>query len=187
MFLGKCLKWNLNFQNWSKSLCLGVSEPAKRLAAQRTAYALRNWPGKQEKKRKNEKKEKKMKKKKKKSEKKKSKSAKSLRYMGEFFSPTNDFSILDSCQLYIIVKFEASNCCKIEAVIQRCSVKKVFFKILQNSQENPCISASFLIKLQPKKGLWHMCFSVNIAKFLRTPFFIEHLRWLSLVKLEPSL
>ena len=42
MFLEKCLKWNLNSQKWSKSLCLGVSEPTKRLAAQSTAYALRN-------------------------------------------------------------------------------------------------------------------------------------------------
>ena len=30
VFLGKCSKWNLNFQNWSKAFCLGVSEPAKR-------------------------------------------------------------------------------------------------------------------------------------------------------------
>ena len=26
-----------------------------------------------------------------------------------------------------------------------------------------------------KKRLWHRCFPVNFAKFLRTPFFIEHL------------
>ena len=31
---------------------------------------------------------------------------------------------------------------------QRCSVKKVFLKILQNSQENTCARVSFLIKLQ---------------------------------------
>ena len=31
---------NLNFQNWSKALCLGVSEPTKRLAVQSTANAL---------------------------------------------------------------------------------------------------------------------------------------------------
>ena len=31
-----------------------------------------------------------------------------------------------------------------------------------------------------KKRLWHRCFPVNFAKFLRTPFFIEHLRWLLL-------
>ena len=40
----------------------------------------------------------------------------------------------------------------------------------------------FLIKLQPllKKRLWHWCFPVNFAKFLRTPFFTEHLWWLLL-------
>ena len=42
MILEICSKWNLNFQNWSKALCLGASEPTKRLAAQSTAYALRN-------------------------------------------------------------------------------------------------------------------------------------------------
>ena len=31
---------------------------------------------------------------------------------------------------------------------QSCSIKKVFLKILQNSQENACASVSFLIKLQ---------------------------------------
>ena len=31
-----------------------------------------------------------------------------------------------------------------------------------------------------KKRLWHRCFPVNFAKFLRTPFLKEHLRWLLL-------
>ena len=31
-----------------------------------------------------------------------------------------------------------------------------------------------------KKKLWHRCFPVNFAKFLRTTFFIEHLWWLLL-------
>ena len=31
-----------------------------------------------------------------------------------------------------------------------------------------------------KKRLWHRCFPVNFAIFLRTPFFIEHLWWLFL-------
>ena len=31
-----------------------------------------------------------------------------------------------------------------------------------------------------KKRLWHRCFPANFAKFLRTPFFTEHLRWLPL-------
>ena len=36
----------------------------------------------------------------------------------------------------------------VEAVVQRCSVKKVFLKILQISQENTSARVSFLIKLQ---------------------------------------
>ena len=31
-----------------------------------------------------------------------------------------------------------------------------------------------------KKRLWHRCFPVNLVKFLRTPFYIEHLWWLLL-------
>ena len=89
-----------------------------------------------------------------------------------FFSPINDFSLLESCQLYIIAKYKASNCCKIEAAIQRYSVKSVFLKILENSQENPCTRVSFLIKLQLKERLWHRGFPVNIEKFLKTPVFL---------------
>ena len=48
------------------------------------------------------------------------------------FIHTNDFSSLESCQLYITEKYKASNCCKIKAVIQRYSVKDLFLKILQN-------------------------------------------------------
>ena len=35
------------FLNWSKSLCLVLSKPTKRLAAQSTAYFLRNRQDKQ--------------------------------------------------------------------------------------------------------------------------------------------
>ena len=31
-----------------------------------------------------------------------------------------------------------------------------------------------------KRTLWHRCFHVNFAKFLRTPFLTEHLQWLLL-------
>ena len=31
-----------------------------------------------------------------------------------------------------------------------------------------------------KKRLWHECFPVNFVKFLRTPFYTEHLWWLLL-------
>ena len=33
-----------------------------------------------------------------------------------------------------------------EAVVQRCSVKKVFLEILLNSQENPCVRVPFLLE-----------------------------------------
>ena len=35
-----------------------------------------------------------------------------------------------------------------EAVVQSCSVKKVFLEISQNLQENACARISFLVKLQ---------------------------------------
>ena len=88
-----------------------------------------------------------------------------------------------------------------EAVAQKCSVKKVFLEISQNSQENnrgqslSCNkvagpACNFIKKetlARPstllKKRLWHRCFPVNFEKFLRTPFLIEHLWWLLLLLL----
>ena len=56
----------------------------------------------------------------------------------------------------------------------RCSIKKVFLDISQNSQENTCARVSFLMKLRPatllKKWLWHRCFPVDCVKILRTLF-----------------
>ena len=37
-----------------------------------------------------------------------------------------------------------------------------------------------------KKRLWHRCFPLNFVKFLRTPFYTEHLRWLLLYVLVKS-
>ena len=51
---------------------------------------------------------------------------------------------------------------------QRCSVRKVFLEISQNSQENTCASARPETLL--KKRLSHRCFHVNFVKFLSTPF-----------------
>ena len=71
-----------------------------------------------------------------------------------------------------------------EAAVQRCSVKKVFLAISQNSMEETCAKASFsqACNFIKKKRPWHKCFPVNFVKFLRTPFLTEHLRWLLLVK-----
>ena len=54
----------------------------------------------------------------------------------------------------------------------------MFLKISQNSQKNTCARDSFLNKVAGlawpaalwKKRLWHRCFPVNVAKFLRTSF-----------------
>ena len=68
-----------------------------------------------------------------------------------------------------------------EAFVQRCSVKKVFLEISQNSQENTSgLGPATLLK----KRLWHRCFPVNFVKFLRTPFFTEHLGWLLLYSFQ---
>ena len=68
-----------------------------------------------------------------------------------------------------------------EVIAPRCSVKKVFLEISQNSQENTCAK---VCRLRPatllKTRLWHRCFPVNFTKFLRTFLSTEHLRWLLL-------
>ena len=66
-----------------------------------------------------------------------------------------------------------------EAIVRRCSVKKVYLEISQISQENTCARDSRRATVL-KNRLWHRCFPVNFAKFLRTPFTIEQLWWLLL-------
>ena len=62
---------------------------------------------------------------------------------------------------------------------------EVFYKkrcSLQNSQENNCARASFLIKLQAQACNCNFIKkeTLNFSKFLRTPFLTEYLRWLFL-------
>ena len=47
----------------------------------------------------------------------------------------------------------------------RCSIKRVFLKISENSQES-----NWGPQLYLKRRLWHRCFPVNFTRFLRTPF-----------------
>ena len=65
-----------------------------------------------------------------------------------------------------------------EAVDQSCSVKKVFLKISQKSQERKRLRDP---ETSLKKKLRQRCFPVNFAEFLRTASFIEYLRWLLLI------
>ena len=61
-----------------------------------------------------------------------------------------------------------------EAVVQMCSVKKVFLEISQNSLENTCVRVFFnkFAGLQPAtlliNTIQHRCFLVTFAKFFRT-------------------
>ena len=59
---------------------------------------------------------------------------------------SSEASLSSSDSLDSFSNFDKQN--HTEAVAWRCSVKKVFLEILQNSQENICARASFLIKLQ---------------------------------------
>ena len=68
-----------------------------------------------------------------------------------------------------------------EVVARSCSVKKLFLEISQNSQERTCARVSFFNKVAELR-LWHRCFPMNFAKFLRTSFLTEHLRWLLPIK-----
>ena len=60
-------------------------------------------------------------------------------------------------------------------------MKKVFLEISQNLSE-PFFNKVAGLRLTTllKQRLWHSCFPVNFAKFLRIPFLTEHLRWLLL-------
>ena len=81
--------------------------------------------------------------------------------------------------IYYDIKFRKS-------IIRRWSIKKLFSKISQYSQENTCVGISFLIKMLwdvhscsfIKKRLQHLCFPVNIAKFLRAPVLKNICEWL---------
>ena len=66
---------------------------------------------------------------------------------------------------------------------QRCSVTKGVLRNFENFTGKNLCQCLFFNKdagLSPatllKKRLWHRCFPVNFAKFLRTPFLIENLR-----------
>ena len=68
----------------------------------------------------------------------------------------------------------------LEAVAQRCSVKKVFLEISQNSQENTCARVSFLIKLRAlacnfiKKETLGQVFCCEFCGIFKSTYFIKH-------------
>ena len=68
-----------------------------------------------------------------------------------------------------------------EAVAQRCSVKKAFLKISQNSKKNTCARVSFLMKFLTevcnfiKKETLAQVFSCEFFEISKNTFFTEHL------------
>ena len=58
------------------------------------------------------------------------------------------------------------NCISWNALKEKFHSVSFLLEISQNSQENTCSIHLFLIK----RKLWHKCFPVNFAKFLRTLF-----------------
>ena len=79
-----------------------------------------------------------------------------------------------------------------EAAVRKCSSKLVFLKTLQYSLESTCVGVSFnkVAGLNAcnflKNRLQCKCFPVNIAKFFKTSFSIEHL-WSMLLRLNLNL
>ena len=74
--------------------------------------------------------------------------------------------------LPILLKMSIGAAKTTEAAFCRGFSKLMFLKNLQNSQESACVRDSSTLS---KKIVQHRCFPVNIAKFLRRDFFIEHL------------
>ena len=71
-----------------------------------------------------------------------------------------------------------------EAVVRRCSKKGVLRNFAKLTGKHLRVFVNKVASLTPatllKKTLWRRCFPANFAKFLRAPFFTEHLRWLLL-------
>ena len=69
--------------------------------------------------------------------------------------------------------------CSLEAVAQRCFVKRVLLKILQNLQENTCLRVSLLIKLDAlacnfiKKGTLAQVFSCEFCELSKNTCFYK--------------
>ena len=77
-----------------------------------------------------------------------------------------------------IIKNRKNDCFeKSEVVVRRCSVKKMFLEISQNSQENTCVRDSFLIKLQAlacnfiEKESLAQVFSCEFCEISKNTFF----------------
>ena len=106
----KCWRRNFNFLLVRlKALCLSFSEPSKWVAGQIIAYALHHQQGKQAFVKENKKPNNCVK-----------EICKILEINGSMLFSTNDYSLLESFQSYIIVMYKASHCSRINQICQAC-------------------------------------------------------------------
>ena len=103
----------------------------------------------------------------------------------EFFEKI--FESIRMMKKHICEGKEALSWWETRRAMTRSSRSQMFFKIgvlgnIVNFTGKHLYSSHFLIKACNfiKKRLRDRCFPVNFAKFLRTPFFTEHLQWLLL-------
>ena len=61
-----------------------------------------------------------------------------------------------------------------EAIVQMCSVKKMFLKLSQNSQENTCASVSFLIKWQASSCVYGRRNMLRGKRFQNGKYFFQN-------------
>ena len=80
-------------------------------------------------------------------------------------------AIQKSSLIYVVVK-SRQILEKSEAVVQRCSVKKVFLEVSQNSQENTCVKVSFLCNFIKKETLAQV-FSFERCEISKNTFSYE--------------
>ena len=93
-----------------------------------------------------------------------------------FRSFVHIYQIKKISQFYLKLIYEDPQRLSKDTVARSCSVKKVFLKISQNSQEKTCPRASFLIKLQVeasnfiKKETLAQVFSCEFCEILKNKF-----------------
>ena len=105
-----------------------------------------------------------------------------------FLVGNSDFSIsyLKITQQWIVSYWTRINRRRVRSSCMEVFCRKVTFRNFAKFTGNRLCQSLFFNKvacLRPAtllKRLWHWCFTVNFAKFLRIPLFTEHLWWLFL-------
>ena len=76
--------------------------------------------------------------------------------------------------LYLSTEIHSmANLKNLKAVAKKCSVKRVFLEITQNSQENTCGRVSFLTKLQVSRFV----LLFYLVKYVDTAFMLKKVHW----------